>query len=67
MLSLFERRNSQNLNYRTRAIISRSLNFFTPIFTVVIPKKEIPKFLGLKSSVYNREQVIMEGVLYVLH
>jgi hypothetical protein len=66
--------------YRTRAIIIRDLYIFYPFFTAVyivewleewsvlqtiyVLNKEILQFLGLKSAVYNREQVIMARVRY---
>ena len=68
-----------NTEYRTRAIITRGLCFFTLFFTAVyieewlvlqtiyVLNQEILQFLGLKSAVYNWERVIMARVRYILH
>ena len=67
------------INYRTRAIISRGLFFFTPFLTAVynveqlilqtiyVLNKEFLKLLGLKIAVYNQERVIMARIRYVYH
>ena len=58
---------------RMRAIITGGLYIFYPIFTAVyiverlilqtiyVLKKEILRFLGLKSAVYNQERLQKEG------
>ena len=65
------------INYRTSAIISRCLYFFTPFLTAVynveqlilqtiyVLNKEFLKLLGLKIAVYNQERVIMACIQYV--
>ena len=59
------------INYRTRAIITRGLYIFYPIFhcglycravsvtEIYALNKEILQFLGLKSVVYNQERLIL--------
>ena len=60
--------------YCTRAIVTRGLYILTPFFTAVyiverlvlqtiyVLNKEILQFLGLKSAVYDQEQVIMARI-----
>ena len=59
-----------------RAIITRGLYIFYPIFTVAyiakrlvlqtiyVVNKEILQFLGLKSTVYNQKRVVIWRVQY---
>ena len=61
--------------YRTRAIITRGLYIFYPIFTAVyieerfilqtifVLKTEILHFLSLKSAVYTQERLLIKSGL----
>ena len=58
--------------YRMRAIISRRLYIFYPIFTAayiverLVLQKGNSSILSLKSAVYNQERVIMARVRYIV-